>query len=134
VLEAGWLTDDELLRFSHDLVRPVVEASMPRSVVAALRGEQPDQAQRSAGTTITTPRPLRVVPPDWSVLTSREREVAGFVGRALTNRQIASRIGRSPHTVNFHLRQIFHKLGLTSRVELASLVRQRETSSGPSSS
>jgi DNA-binding CsgD family transcriptional regulator len=45
------------------------------------------------------------------------------VGRALTNQQIATRIGRSRHTVNYHLRRIFHKLGITSRVELASLAR-----------
>jgi DNA-binding CsgD family transcriptional regulator len=43
----------------------------------------------------------------------------------LTNQQIAHRIGRSRHTVNYHLRRIFHKLGITSRVELASLARAR---------
>ena len=44
---------------------------------------------------------------------------AGLVGRALTNRQIPSRLGRSPHTVNYHLRLIYQKLAITSRVELA---------------
>ncbi|GAA3934149.1 helix-turn-helix transcriptional regulator [Actinoplanes auranticolor] len=133
-LESGLLSDDELVRFSHDLIRPVVRTSMPRSVVAALRDDQPHAARRPA-VTGPGPRPAPALPPpDWSLLTPREHEIAGFVGRALTNRQIAHRIGRSPHTVNFHLRQIFHKLGLTSRVQLASLVRQRETSSGPSSS
>ena len=135
VLESGLLSDDELVRFSHELVRPVVQTSMPRSVVAALRDDQPRVVRRPSVAARAESGPGPAVPaPDWTRLTPREREVAGFVGRALTNRQIAHRIGRSPHTVNFHLRQIFHKLGLTSRVQLAALVRQRETSSGPSSS
>ena len=135
VLESGLLSDDEVVRFSHDLVRPVVQTSMPRSVVAALRDDRPRIVRRPPGPARAESRPgPGLSAPDWSLLTPREREVAGFVGRALTNRQIAHRIGRSPHTVNFHLRQIFHKLGLTSRVQLAALVRRQETSSGPSSS
>jgi DNA-binding CsgD family transcriptional regulator len=39
--------------------------------------------------------------------------------RGLTNRQIASRISCSPHTMNFHLRNIFRKLGIASRIEIA---------------
>jgi DNA-binding CsgD family transcriptional regulator len=31
----------------------------------------------------------------------------------------------SPHTVNYHLRQIFQKLGIGSRVELARIVQER---------
>jgi DNA-binding CsgD family transcriptional regulator len=52
-------------------------------------------------------------------------EIAELVGQALTNQQIAGRLDRSPHTVNFHLRQIFRKLGIASRVELVSLLRRR---------
>jgi DNA-binding CsgD family transcriptional regulator len=59
----------------------------------------------------------------WESLTEQELRIARLVGRALTNQQIATRIGRSRHTVNYHLRRIFHKLGIASRVELASLVR-----------
>ena len=41
VLESGLLTgDNDMLRFSHELIRPVAEASMPRAVVAALRAER----------------------------------------------------------------------------------------------
>jgi DNA-binding CsgD family transcriptional regulator len=52
-------------------------------------------------------------------LTERELEVAQLVGEALTNKQIAGRLAMSPHTVNFHLRQIYRKLGTSSRVRLA---------------
>jgi len=131
VLAAGLLTgDNEMLRFSHDLVRPIVEASMPRPVVAALRDER---ARHSPKRPRPVPAPVPRARPsgDWSQLTAREREVADFVGRALTNQQIASRLGRSPHTVNYHLRQIFQKLGITSRVELAALVRRRAEAGRP---
>jgi DNA-binding CsgD family transcriptional regulator len=134
VLECGLLTgDNEMLMFSHELVRSLVESSMPRSVLAALRDESARLHRRPAA---HRPPARRAV--DWSLLTPREQEIAELVGRAMTNRQIATRVGRSPHTVNYHLRQIFQKLDLTSRVELASLTRQRETAElpagGPSSS
>jgi DNA-binding CsgD family transcriptional regulator len=55
----------------------------------------------------------------WGSLTDTERKVAELVGRGLTNSQVATRMFVSPHTVKFHLRQIFRKLGIGSRVELA---------------
>jgi DNA-binding CsgD family transcriptional regulator len=39
----------------------------------------------------------------------------------MTNQGAARRLHLSPHTVNFHLRTIFRKLGIRSRVELAHL-------------
>jgi DNA-binding CsgD family transcriptional regulator len=56
-------------------------------------------------------------------LTRREAAVAALVGRALTNQQIARRLSISTHTVNYHLRQIFRKLAIPSRVHLAMLAR-----------
>ena len=75
----------------------------------------------------------RGTPPDRSIgrspLTDRERAVAGLAGQALTNQQIANRLGISPHTVNFHLRQVFRKFGIESRVQLARLVPDRSAAS-----
>ncbi|XVV09120.1 helix-turn-helix transcriptional regulator [Actinoplanes sp. CA-131856] len=125
-LDSGLLVPaGDALAFSHELVRAVVEASMPHAVVAALRHEQGPRRPRSRMTVAphqrTSPRTA-----DWSLLSERELEIAELVGLALTNQQIASRLGRSPHTVNYHLRQIFRKFGLASRVELVSLLRLRE--------
>jgi DNA-binding CsgD family transcriptional regulator len=53
-----------------------------------------------------------------------ERRVANAVAEGLTNRQSADRLFLSRHTVDFHLRQIFLKLGIRSRVELTRLVLQ----------
>jgi DNA-binding CsgD family transcriptional regulator len=63
----------------------------------------------------------------WRSLTEAERALASLVGAGLTNKQAAARLFVSPHTVDSHLRHIFRKLDITSRVELASLVAtQRE--------
>lgn len=51
-------------------------------------------------------------------LTDRECEVAGLVGRGMTNRQVAREIGITEHTVNFHLRKIYRKFDISSRAEL----------------
>ncbi|CAM4182166.1 LuxR C-terminal-related transcriptional regulator [Nocardiopsis rhodophaea] len=58
-------------------------------------------------------------------LTEAELRVALLVAEGKTNRQVARLISRSPHTVNYHLRQIFRKLDLSSRVELARHFRGR---------
>ncbi|MCU1648047.1 MAG: alkS [Nocardia sp.] len=63
--------------------------------------------------------PARAIPFD--DLTNREIEIVELVTHGLTNRQIAARVGLSPHTVNFHLRKVFQKLRVQSRVELASV-------------
>jgi uncharacterized protein (DUF952 family)/DNA-binding CsgD family transcriptional regulator len=60
-------------------------------------------------------------PAQQSALTVRERSVAALAGRALSNREIARHLFISPHTVNFHLRSIYRKLGIRSRVDLARL-------------
>ena len=60
----------------------------------------------------------------WDSLTDSERRVADTVAEGLTNREAAERLFLSRHTVDFHLRQIFLKLGIRSRVELTRLVLQ----------
>ncbi|MER5436830.1 LuxR C-terminal-related transcriptional regulator [Streptomyces sp. NPDC002588] len=52
-------------------------------------------------------------------LTRTEFEVAQLTAHGLTNSQVAAQLFLSHHTVAFHLRKIFPKLGVTSRVELA---------------
>ncbi|MFJ8252845.1 LuxR C-terminal-related transcriptional regulator [Streptomyces sp. NPDC094466] len=54
-----------------------------------------------------------------SRLTDTEFAVAELVSQGLTNGRVGSRLYISPHTVAFHLKKIFRKLDVTSRVELA---------------
>jgi DNA-binding CsgD family transcriptional regulator len=51
-------------------------------------------------------------------LTLQERQIAGMVAEGATNRQIAAQLFLSPRTVEYHLRSVFSKLGISSRVEL----------------
>jgi DNA-binding NarL/FixJ family response regulator len=54
-------------------------------------------------------------------LTAQERQVATLVRQGLSNRDAAAQLFLSPRTVDFHLRNVFSKLGLSSRAELAAL-------------
>jgi DNA-binding CsgD family transcriptional regulator len=55
----------------------------------------------------------------WSTLSDMERRIAYLVSVGLTNRQIAKQVHLSEHTVNYHLRKVYKKLGINTRVELA---------------
>ena len=48
-------------------------------------------------------------------MTEREREVLRLVATGLTNRDVASTLFISEHTVGRHLQNIFSKLGVSSR-------------------
>lgn len=50
-----------------------------------------------------------------SALTARERDVIALLVDGLTNRQIATTLGLSHHTVHRHVANLFTKLGLSSR-------------------
>jgi len=53
-----------------------------------------------------------------SLLSKREMEIVHAAAQGLTNREIAERLGLSPHTIKNCLFRIFDKLGVSSRVEL----------------
>jgi DNA-binding NarL/FixJ family response regulator len=57
-------------------------------------------------------------------LTAREREIADLVADRLTNPQIAEKLFLSKKTVESHIRNLFVKLGVSSRVEIARLVER----------
>lgn len=54
-------------------------------------------------------------------LTAQELHVAALVRQGMSNRDAAARLFVSPRTVDFHLRNMFTKLGISSRAELAAL-------------
>ncbi len=60
-------------------------------------------------------------PSKLSQLTAQELQVARFVARGLPTKDVAAQLYLSPRTIEFHLHNIFTKLGISSRNELAAL-------------
>ena len=58
----------------------------------------------------------------WAALTDSElADVARLVAQGFTNREVAEKLFVSQHTVSGHLRHVFAKLDVNSRVELTRL-------------
>jgi DNA-binding CsgD family transcriptional regulator/tetratricopeptide (TPR) repeat protein len=64
----------------------------------------------------------------WESLTETQHTVSELTAQGLNNRQIAAGMYLSSATVAFHLRQIFRKLDISSRVELTRIVIERNLS------
>ncbi|HET9381766.1 MAG TPA: LuxR family transcriptional regulator [Streptomyces sp.] len=118
--EAGVLVmDGDRLAFRHALLRRAAALLPPRDTPPPPGpGTGPDTAA-AAGPEDETGN-----------LSPREDAIVRLVAQGLTNSQIATRVNLSPHTVNFHLRKIFRKLGVSSRVELVG-TRLRTTTRPP---
>jgi DNA-binding CsgD family transcriptional regulator len=114
--------------FQHDLVR----LSMVSRVPAAVRGALGDGRKTPDRTAVARSVDDEETPADdaagtqWDRLSESERMVADLVVQGMTNREAAKRLFLSPHTVSFHLRKVYRKLGVGSRVELTRLYLERE--------
>jgi DNA-binding CsgD family transcriptional regulator len=64
-------------------------------------------------------RPRRRDPRPADELTPHELRVAQVIARGVTNREAAAELFLSPKTVDFHLQQVYRKLDIHSRAELA---------------
>ncbi|QMV09355.1 helix-turn-helix domain-containing protein [Streptomyces lincolnensis] len=115
-----------------DALRSAQQSGRSVLVVTVPAGQEQDEALVRTARSVESPersvllltspdKPFRKVPAcAWEGLSEAEAQIVELVRDGLTNRQIATRIHRSPHTVNYHLRRIFKKLSVASRVELAA--------------
>ncbi|MET7329006.1 helix-turn-helix transcriptional regulator [Nonomuraea sp. NPDC005650] len=55
-------------------------------------------------------------------LTAQQLQIARMVAEGATNREVAAQLFLSPRTVDHHLRNVFTRLGIRSRVELVRLL------------
>jgi DNA-binding CsgD family transcriptional regulator len=63
----------------------------------------------------------------WAALTPAEAAVVELVTGGRTNREIAEQLFISPHTLSAHVRHVFEKMGVRSRVELTRAAAERNT-------
>lgn len=61
-------------------------------------------------------------------LTAQQLMVARMAADGATNREIAVRLALSPRTIDHHLRGVFSRLGIRSRIELVRLLAEGEAS------
>jgi len=67
----------------------------------------------------------------WQAITDSEVAVARLVAQGLTNREVAEQLFVSPHTVSSHLRSVFTKLDINSRLALARIAAEHDTTATP---
>ncbi|WP_157432988.1 helix-turn-helix domain-containing protein [Actinomadura rifamycini] len=89
--------------------------------VAPLPVPPPAEPPAVPGTPARPPRPVQAG--GFGDLTPQQAHIARLVAEGATNREIAARLLLSPRTIDHHLRNVFTRLGIRSRVELARMIR-----------
>ncbi len=97
----------------HLSVESPARGAPPVAPAAVVNADEAPGASRSLDPALMT---------GWTDLTDTERTVAEVVARGMTNKQAGRLLFLSRHTVDYHLRRVFRKLGVTSRVELARVL------------
>ncbi|MEU6273786.1 LuxR C-terminal-related transcriptional regulator [Streptomyces populi] len=127
--EDPWRQRVELAAIRARTLLPAATRDAVLDDARRLRGAQlVAYALRVGGSSHRTVKNATAAAANHSLLTGREFMVVELVAEGLTNRQIAERLGLSPHTVATHLDRIRDKLGLRSRTRIALWAAARASS------
>jgi non-specific serine/threonine protein kinase len=128
------VTAVSLLADRHDRCTAELQAALGTEHSAALmdHGARLDFAE-AIDTAMGRPRGERASggkPSDRATtrLTRRESEVAGLVGRGLSNREIAQTLVIAQRTAETHVERILTKLGFTTRAQIAAWMADQQRS------
>jgi len=117
---AGWTARALRAGVRAILTRESAESEIVSAVVAADRGLvllDPEVTRELASQTRAVTSGSENGPDRLEELTAREVEVLRLMAEGFGNKQIASRLGISDHTVKFHISSILAKLSVSSRTE-----------------
>ncbi|GAB7046558.1 helix-turn-helix transcriptional regulator [Catenuloplanes indicus] len=119
----SWLRRQRRRTEARGPLRAAYEAY--ESIGAQAWAERAAEELRSAGENVSG-----LARPAMDTLTSQELQIAQLAAEGLTNREIGDRLYVSPRTVRNHLYNIFPKLGVSSRAELAEVVQATDGGNG----
>lgn len=105
----------------------VVKSAHPASLLQAIRSVSQGQRWLDPEIQEKLSSPDAILPSPherWESLSKRERQIAELVLQGLRYKEVAESLHISDHTVRNHLRNVFTKLRITSRVELAPYVSE----------
>ena len=95
----------------------VLKRTAPADLAAAIR--------QAAEPTVFQGTPSALAGAGRAVLTAKELEVLGQLALARSNREIAEALWISDQTVKFHLRNLYRKLGASTRTEAVRIAHER---------
>ncbi len=111
LLYGEWLRRERRRQDARPHLRTALE--LFRQLGAVLWEERAANELRATGETTRKRDPSTL-----DELTPQELQISGLVAEGKTNREIATQLFLSPRTIDYHLRKVFSKLGISSRGEL----------------
>lgn len=120
-LSGGYMSDGFIFAFGYG----IANIALLVSILEAFRSRPGPRATDSSGSTGSRIKPALSLPLQTAKLfglSKREQEIVEKLLEGKNDRQIAGELYISPRTVDTHLRNIFRKCGVNSRLQLSRLI------------